>query len=52
LYSAGNWAFRYINQNYLESSETCCRTRMKKISWTDRLKNEIFHTVKKKSYTQ
>ena len=35
-------------ENNHEISDVCCRAKMKKISWTDRLKNEIlFHTVKK-----
>jgi hypothetical protein len=33
-------------QKYLESSEMCCWRRME-ISWTDRVKNEVLHRVKK-----
>jgi hypothetical protein len=40
LYGAGTWTLRAADQKYLESSEMCCWRRMKKISWTDHVRNE------------
>jgi hypothetical protein len=42
-----NWALRKVDQKYLESVEMWCWRRMEKISWTDRVRNEVFHRVKK-----
>jgi hypothetical protein len=46
LYGAETWTLRKIDQKYLESFEMCWR-RMEKISWTDRVRNEVLHRVKK-----
>ena len=37
---AENWTLREGDQKYLESSEMWFWRRMKKISWTDRVRNE------------
>jgi hypothetical protein len=34
------WAFRKVGQNYMESFEIRWWSRMKKISWTDRVRHE------------
>jgi len=34
------------SQKYLESFEMWCWRRMEKISWTGRVRNELFHRVK------
>jgi hypothetical protein len=47
LYGAETWTLRKLDQKYLESFEMWCWRRMKKISWTDRVNNEIvLHKVK------
>jgi hypothetical protein len=35
-----------IDQKYLESFEMWCWRRMEKISWTDRVRNEVLYRVK------
>jgi hypothetical protein len=45
LYGAETWTLRKVNQKYLESFEMCWR-RMEKISWTDRVRNEVLRSVK------
>ena len=40
LYGAETWTFRAADQKYVESSEMWCWRRMKKISWTDHVRNE------------
>jgi hypothetical protein len=48
LYGAESWTLRNEHQKYLESFEKCCQRRMKKISWTDCVKNkEVLHGVNK-----
>jgi hypothetical protein len=47
LYGAETWTLRKVDQKYLESFEVWCWRRMKKISLTDRVRNEeVLHTVK------
>jgi hypothetical protein len=46
LYGAETWTFRKVDQKYLESFEMWCWRRMEKISWTERVKNEVLHRVK------
>jgi hypothetical protein len=46
LYGAETWTLRKMDQNYLESFEMWCWRRMEKISWTDRVRNEVVHRVK------
>jgi hypothetical protein len=59
LYGAKIWTLRKVNQRYLERFEMWCWRRMKKISWTDRVRNEevlqrvkkernILHTIKRR----
>ena len=40
LYGAEIWTLRAVYQKHLESFETWCWSRMKKISWTDHVRNE------------
>jgi hypothetical protein len=47
LYGIETWTLRKLNQKYLESFEMWCWRRMEKISWTDRVNNEVvLHRVK------
>jgi hypothetical protein len=43
---AENWTLRKVDQKYLESFEMWRWRRMGKISWTDRVRNEVLHRVK------
>jgi hypothetical protein len=45
LYGAENWTLREVDQKYLERFEMCCWKRIEKISWNDRVRNEVLHTV-------
>jgi hypothetical protein len=48
FYGAEMWTLRKVDQKYLESFEMWCWRRMKKISWTDRVRNEeVLHRVKR-----
>jgi len=40
LYGAETWTLRAMDQKHLESFEMWCWRRMKKISWTDHVRNE------------
>jgi hypothetical protein len=40
LYDAETWTLRAVDQKHLESFEMWCWRRMKKISWTDHVRNE------------
>ena len=40
LYAAETWTLRAADQKYLESFEMWCWRRVKKISWTDHVRNE------------
>jgi hypothetical protein len=40
LYGAKIWTLRGVDQKQLESFEMWCWRRMKKISWTDHVRNE------------
>jgi hypothetical protein len=40
LYGAEIWTLRAIDQKQMESFEMWCWRRMKKVSWTDRVRNE------------
>jgi hypothetical protein len=46
LYGVETWTLRKADQKYLESFEMWCWRRMGKISWTDRVRNKVLHTVK------
>jgi hypothetical protein len=46
LYCAENWTRRKADHKYLENFDMWCCSRKEKISWTDRMKNEILHIVK------
>ena len=41
-----NTAEKRVNQKYLGSCEMWCWRRMEKISWTDRVRNEVLQRVK------
>ena len=43
--SEETWTLRAADQKYLESFEMWCWIRMKKISWTDRVRNEELLSV-------
>jgi hypothetical protein len=45
LYGAETWTLWKIDQKHLESFEMCSLRRMK-ISWTDRVRNEVLRRVK------
>ena len=40
LYGSQTWTLRAVDQKHLESFETWCWRSMKKISWTDNVRNE------------
>jgi hypothetical protein len=47
LYGAETWTLRKVDQKYLESFEMWCWRRIKKIIWTERVRNEeVLHRVK------
>jgi hypothetical protein len=46
LYGSEKWTLRKVDQKYLESFEMWCWRRMEKISWTDRVRNEVLHRAK------
>ena len=46
LYSAETWTLREVDQKHLERFEMWCWRRMKKISWTDHVRNEVVLRVK------
>ena len=46
LCGAETWTLQTVDQKYLESSEMWCWRRMQKISWTDRVINEVLQRVK------
>jgi hypothetical protein len=48
-HGAETWTLRKVNQKYLESSEMWCWRRMEKISWSDRVRNEVLRRVKEES---
>jgi hypothetical protein len=48
LYGAETWTLSQVNQNYLKSFEIWFWRRMK-ISWSDRVRNEVMHTVKQET---
>jgi hypothetical protein len=43
---AETWSLRAVDQKHLESFDMWCWRRMEKISWTDRVKNEVLLRVK------
>jgi hypothetical protein len=45
-YGAESWTLRNVGQKYLESFEMWCWRRMEKVSWTDRVRNEVLRRVK------
>jgi hypothetical protein len=46
LYGAETWTLRKVGQKYLENFKVWYWRRMEKISWTDRVRNEVLHRVK------
>jgi hypothetical protein len=45
LYGAETWTIRAVDQKHLESFEMWCWRRTEKISWTDRVRNEVLLRV-------
>ena len=41
FYGAETWALQKVDKKYLGSFEMSCWRRMEKISWADRLSNEV-----------
>ena len=41
LCGAGTWTLREVDHSYLIIFEMWCWRRMEKISWTDRVRNEV-----------
>jgi hypothetical protein len=50
LYGAENWTLWKLDHKYLESFEIWCWRRIEKISWADRVENEVLRSVKEKRY--
>jgi hypothetical protein len=46
LCGAETWTLRKVDLKYLKSFETWCWRRMEKISWPDRVKDEVLQSVK------
>jgi hypothetical protein len=46
LYGAEKWTLWKVYQKYMGSFQMWCWRRMEKISWTDRVRNEVLHRVK------
>jgi hypothetical protein len=46
---AVNWALCKVGQKYLDSSEMWCWRRTEKISWTDRVRNEVVQRAKEET---
>ena len=46
MYGAEAWTLRKVDKKYLRSSQLWCCRRMEKISWTDRVRNEVLERVK------
>jgi len=46
LYGADTWTLRKVDQKHVEQFEMWCWRMMGKISWTDRVRNEMLHRVK------
>jgi hypothetical protein len=49
FYGAETWTLQKVDQKYLGSFEMWCCRRMEKISWTDRVRNELIRRVKEDS---
>ena len=48
LDGAESWTLRKVHQKYVKSFEMWCWRMMEKISWTDRVGNEVLRRVKEK----
>jgi hypothetical protein len=46
LCGAETWTLREVHQKYVKSFEMLCWRRLKKISWTERVGNEVLQKVK------
>jgi hypothetical protein len=46
FYGAETWTFRKLGQKYLKRFEMWYSRRMEKTSGTDRVKNEVLHSIK------
>jgi hypothetical protein len=51
LCGAEKWTLRKVDQKYLERFEMWCWRRMEKISWTDRVRNEVLRSHGGKEYS-
>jgi hypothetical protein len=49
LCGAETWTLGRVDQKYLESFDMWCWRRMEKMSWTDRVRNEVLHRVKERN---
>jgi hypothetical protein len=49
LCGAEIWKLRKVDQKHLESFEMWCWRSMEKISWTDRVRNEVLQRVKEET---
>jgi hypothetical protein len=45
-YGDETWTLRVVDQKHLESFEMWCWKRIEKISWTDRVRNEVLLRAK------
>ena len=52
LFGAENWTLQKVDQKYLESFEMWCWRRMEKISWTNRVRNEVLESRRGILYIQ
>jgi hypothetical protein len=46
LYGAETWTLRAVDQKHLGSFKMWCWRMMKKVSWTDHVRNEVLLRVK------
>ena len=50
LYGAETWELREVDQKFLESFKMWHCRKMEKISWSDRVKNEVLQSQGGKEY--
>jgi hypothetical protein len=50
LCGAETWTLRKVDQKYLESFEMWCWRMMEKVSWTDRVRNEVLKSQGREEY--
>jgi hypothetical protein len=49
LYGAETWTLRKVDRKYLARFKMWCWKRTERIIWTDRVRNEVLHTIKEQS---